>query len=429
MNELQFIQSHITQGVNTSITVEGTIDLNITPLRSTGPDYTITSCIVPLKLLDSNLTEQEVKQILEQATTIKIIVSNNNIEEELILNIDSKTYYNGGNQYLSFYYFKVEEVIISSNLLNVELTPGVPIDNSTAEQQDLYTDTVTYIEPFITGLTFEIGDYNVIYNNAVNSKSSRIRLSSVRDRLTINPTNIDVLIDQSATKAKIQDSYYSKRGWVNARYEGTKTIGPDYSNLNPIISGILFEGDLYTHKTPTGSICNRQPEERLIRSNLYTGQSELPTEEVKDIPNSNYAAKLIDTLDQNIEEDVAEIHDIYYEFKKGDLITIKKQTTSNKEVCKIYNIEDNTSTGGKTLYLIRSYKGSGLYEHIPSNPFGNTSDTDIQVIEPSNKVIKIDEQSKAIEVAGNNRIWVKQNEKIIYTDENGVVFKEITCTS
>ena len=132
--------------------------------------------------------------------------------------------------------------------------------------------------------TVEFGQspYNILNGTAEDSRKSSYIMASDRYKIgTIElpgytgPTNIDKLISGSAAKADVQDSNYDNTGWVNARYNGSKSTTAVYKS-NPAASGKIFQAAEY----PTSSadlIAYQVSSSLVIYSDyFYSGLGDVP---------------------------------------------------------------------------------------------------------------------------------------------------------
>ena len=77
-------------------------------------------------------------------------------------------------------------------------------------------------EPYFTENFATAFDCQPLYGNASENQTSYQWLDIDYSLGILTPTNFDQLIDGTATKAQVQDSNYTLRGWTNPRYNGSK---------------------------------------------------------------------------------------------------------------------------------------------------------------------------------------------------------------
>ena len=73
-----------------------------------------------------------------------------------------------------------------------------------------------------------------IYPDPILNNVEKYRLSSIYQDVDYNsdlvlPTNYELLKTNSGLKAPIQDSNYTKKSWINSRYNGTRVSSLDFN--------------------------------------------------------------------------------------------------------------------------------------------------------------------------------------------------------
>ena len=91
----------------------------------------------------------------------------------------------------------------------------------------LRTICIANINPSI--LQFEWSDYNAVFGNVDIAQYSQTFMQVDYNNGTIIPTNFELLYSGSATRASIQDSNYTQRGWSNGRYNGSSNSSIDFN--------------------------------------------------------------------------------------------------------------------------------------------------------------------------------------------------------
>lgn len=137
--------------------------------------------------------------------------------------------------------------------------------------------------PAINGVVFNASPYNAIGGVVQNTRPSKYIMES--DRTTIGvpgnpsytgPTNITQLLSYSASKADVQDSNYSDTGWINGRYDGTKTNVYD-TFVNPAVNGRVFEASVFPSATALNQIQFQQTQSQVVyKEYFYTGIGDIP---------------------------------------------------------------------------------------------------------------------------------------------------------
>lgn len=78
---------------------------------------------------------------------------------------------------------------------------------------------------------FFYSDYNSLYGNASDNRSSTYIMDVDYSNNPLVPINFDQLVDSTATRAQVQDSNYASQAWSNIRYNGNKS-NAQFSVLN-----------------------------------------------------------------------------------------------------------------------------------------------------------------------------------------------------
>lgn len=110
-----------------------------------------------------------------------------------------------------------------------------------------YIQTVEFIfEPYLAA-KFNNSDFNALIGNASTTMLNSIAVELDKNTNQLYPSNLDAVVNGTATAASIQDSNYQIAGWTNARYYGSKntsTIGGDYtSNTYASFKGVIYPKD------------------------------------------------------------------------------------------------------------------------------------------------------------------------------------------
>jgi hypothetical protein len=244
-----------------------------------GPPYTLKAITVPV--LDSNTPPQDRSRLLENVQQITIPLSTG---DNVTVNVTSVTQAQSpGTSVMPVtrYYFYNIEPLTLPNIGNIGIAAGALVFSPSLD-------------------TFEFADspYNILEGSIELSRQSsyimeadRYKIGTLANPTYTGPLNIEELISGSATKADVQDSNYTTTGWINARYEGSKTDRIDYLS-EPAISGKFFEASEF----PSGSTSSEI--NYLITSNqvvykeyFFAGTGDTPgleKEDSKYIPTANY---------------------------------------------------------------------------------------------------------------------------------------------
>ena len=85
-------------------------------------------------------------------------------------------------------------------------------------------------------------DFNPLINNSFDPAAGLVNYNGIRKSdvyqdadyspsatSSLNPINVKLLIEGSASKAPVQDSNYNSDWWLNSRYKGNKISSPDFN--------------------------------------------------------------------------------------------------------------------------------------------------------------------------------------------------------
>jgi hypothetical protein len=78
-------------------------------------------------------------------------------------------------------------------------------------------------------IPWDYNENNPIISNAFNNPTSIHYMEAEFTNGVLTPTNFDLLISLSASKALIQDSNYSSNAWSNIRYNGSRITSRDFN--------------------------------------------------------------------------------------------------------------------------------------------------------------------------------------------------------
>ena len=91
---------------------------------------------------------------------------------------------------------------------------------------------LTVLEPFVPP-SFRESDCNAIYGNVILNRTSSIYFDVDYSSNAITAVNEQTILDETATKAEVQDSNYTSARVINPRYLGSKNSTPLGSDLYP----------------------------------------------------------------------------------------------------------------------------------------------------------------------------------------------------
>jgi hypothetical protein len=120
--------------------------------------------------------------------------------------------------------------ITNTSLNNITFTGSFFVTQSTAPQTGI-SDLVV-LQPFIDA-DFAASEYNVLEGNAIEARINPFYMDVDYSTNALRAVNIEQILSGSATRATVQQSNYTETGWVNARYNGSKTNSINYNNYTP----------------------------------------------------------------------------------------------------------------------------------------------------------------------------------------------------
>lgn len=276
-----------------------------------GPPYTLKAITIPV--LDSNNPPQDRSRLLENVQQITLPLSTG---DNITLNVTSATQAQSPGTPIMpvtrYYYFNIEPLTLPS-IGNVGIAAGTLVFSPSLD-------------------TFEFADsaYNILEGSIEASRQSsyimqadRYKIGTLANPTYTGPLNIQELLSGSALRADVQDSNYTTTGWVNARYEGTKTDRIDFLT-EPAISGKFFQGSEF----PSGSSPNQisyliSSSQVFYREYFFAGTGDTPglvSINTKFKVNNNYGLNDTSLI---ISEDIPGT--AVTPIQAGDLITMQTQ--------------------------------------------------------------------------------------------------------
>jgi hypothetical protein len=193
--------------------------------------------------------------------------------------------------------------------------------------------------PSINGVIFNASPYNVVGGTIQKTRLSEYIMESDRNTIGIpgntsytGPTNISQLLSYSASKADVQDSNYSDTGWINGRYDGTKTNIFD-NFVDPAVNGRVFEGSVFPSSSIQSQIRFQQSQSQVVyKDYFYTGTGDIPG--FSNIPTGFQTTQNFDEFTSVIRVDTAP-YITTNPFKIGDIIYFG---SFGNEICRIQQI-------------------------------------------------------------------------------------------
>jgi hypothetical protein len=91
-------------------------------------------------------------------------------------------------------------------------------------------------------LIFDNSPFNTLFNNATGSEKNTYVQELDYGNGIDTPTNLQAIIDNTATKAQVNDSFYTTQASIIPRYLGTKITSADYNFPTQVPSGSFPQG-------------------------------------------------------------------------------------------------------------------------------------------------------------------------------------------
>ena len=141
-----------------------------------------------------------------------------------------------------------------------------------------YDLTVEFIfDPYLAD-KFSNSDFNALIGNASDNVQIDIALQVDRTTDQLTPSNLDAIISKTATKAQLQYSNYTLKGWTNARYEGTKINSGSIEGDDPAMAFKSFKGSLHPLDADVATILTAAADGDTNTKALYFKVDRKPTD-------------------------------------------------------------------------------------------------------------------------------------------------------
>jgi hypothetical protein len=315
--------------------------------------------------------------------------------------VNSTVYYpmENGN---SFYLYEVTSNVQVPNILDADLA------------YPEYGTSVNF-EPVINTAVFSTSNYNVTINNATNLRKSTLKQQSDREAGLIVPTNFNVILTNSASKAEVQDSFYTTTGIVNARYRGSKTTPSDSGGVSPALTAREFAGEIFPLDVNRDYACGILNPGRVLENLLHTG------------PNINPGYTTSSLNIQTLPPPSGELGDddlvFQYSFTtftgnlnpqidSGDLLVFDSNISTEIMRVNFHNQDTNQ------LVVTRGHLGTEAVQ-VPN-------ETEIF------KIVRTDILREGTFVSnlrsiGDSIIYVQEDNSLVYTDSYGAIYSSSLC--
>jgi len=382
--------------LHTSGTINFTNWINILYNPTSTPDTgKITAVSVTTKAFSFNGSQEDsridISNILEQVEEINFTFSGTTYT----LTILDRTLYTGD---VPFFFFEVES--------------DKEIPNIFAAALDTAQEIQVNFTPILSGLFFSYTDWNPLYNNGNELRTSKFKFKVDRLEGFARPTNFDAILSTSASLAQIQDSSYSSIGLTNSRYNGAKTTPLDYAGVSPSLTAKEFQGEIHSSDSNPDIICTIGRSNRVLINLLHTGVNTLPSFTSSSLFIENEGVVVADDTVFEYVYSAGRTGQISPDINPGDIIVAE----DSQELVRV--VLHNRFT--RTLQVQRGYLNTSKVQIPINTTFFKVDRTDI---------FKIDDFVSSLSAVNNSLIYVKDTNNIVYTDDFGLVYSSSICPS
>lgn len=192
------------------------------------PPYSILGLTIPF----NSSNDVELEQTLSAVTKVKFTMGGSPVTVKVIQVAKNAGYFFIRTEPNSVMFFPTEED-----------TSGTPTDS-----------VVEFIfDPYLAA-KFNNNDFNALIGNASDNILSEVAMQVDRSTDPINPSNLDAIISNTATRASIQYSNYTVAGWSNARYNGSIINSGSIFGDDPAMAFKSFKGSIHPKDADVATI-------------------------------------------------------------------------------------------------------------------------------------------------------------------------------
>lgn len=301
-----------------------------------------------------------------------------------------------------FFFFQVE----SDNLI-----PNINL----AYLENPENDVTVILEPFLNNGLFLSSDYNVLFNNGNALRLSTKRMESDREAGLLKPTNFQALLTLSASRAAVQDSFYTDTGLTNARYVGSKTTAEEYSGVAAFLTGNRFSGEIFPPGVNTDFACGIGSANRVLEEMFHSGEFGFPTFTTQSIGAiTDTPGAQLQTTDISISYTPNDINLATQPlvFNPGDILVFNSATSTEK--MKVLSHNPDT----QRVEISRGHLGT-TPQVIPDNePIFRIARTDL---------FQEDQFNRTLTTIGESVVFVLETNLLLNLDSSGTVFSSSIC--
>jgi hypothetical protein len=403
MTEGEFLSLHTTTAggsINTPYTINVNYDDSVVGVPGLGrtnqvPNYIIGITVTRNAKSVNDVPNVDLAVILDGIDKIRFTFDG----FDYALDVITRGFYTGQSGTITrgnaaYFYFRTVPFQISATALSGLTDPETQLD------------TLIDFAPFIDDLEYIFADYNAILNNALATRRSYKIEKSDRRQDTAVPSNFQAIYNRTAEPAEVQDSLYYDTGWINARYNGTKTTADNYSGLVPSISGREFRGEVFNGNTDYDTFCLLRNDSRQFEPLFHSGPRNQPDYETTGM--GIYLEALLPTNVQII--NYASGSYITGSIDRGDILVIQNE--------KVKVLSVNTLTTPPYIRVTRGYVGTTDASHIAGTEIFKVDRTDL---------FRFTNSRSKTRVLDNNVVYTETTNIALHTDIYGTVYSQSIC--
>lgn len=327
------------------------------------------------------------------------------ISSSLILEVDDNANFNNANNH--FYSASIADQVYSENSLNYTFSQF---------KHSIVSGSFTSGQVFL----------RLKQRNRVITTSNTNEIITSVPFLSSNPStnnylNIDLYYTDTQTPyanyAPVQDSNYTSTGFINARYNGTKTGEEDFSGIAPAVAAKPLQAAIYRAEEDNGFICSQSLSDRDLVEVLFEGPTEFPETSSAAIGylNDNSLTTTSTTLPiQGVKNRRPQ---------PGDIFTIRDSASNDIENIQILTVTATPSNSKFPFYdlVVQRNFDDGLGTGVGTGV--NLAGDIGRVLNRLSgaRLLTID-KSRLIAVP-SKKVWIKENRNIVKTNDRGFVIE------
>ena len=376
-----------------------------TPLNPNGGQIlAITVATVALRYNGSTVTDlRDITEVLEEV-------------QEITLTFDGVTYVlevldrASFNQPIPYFYFRVQSGVDIPNISDADILNTLPTPDITVN-----------FHPFLNVVTFDLSDDNVLFNNSTVLRKSSFILEADKENNQVVPSNFAAILATSASKAAVQDSFYSDTGLTNARYNGSKSLPRNQAGIPPSISAREFTGKIFSIDTQNDVACGlvqNSLDSSIETKLLHTGPTKLPQFVTGSSGITNQNQILATEIDFNYST-VGNLLSERPELDVGDLLV----TDGASGGLELMRVLENDKYA-QYLRVARNYlsgsfgSGQALSTIDAGSSFRKVIKTDLY---------RLDDFIRSLSAVPTSQVYIGELHELVFTDPFGLVLSGSGC--